>query len=118
MDGQDFSKPRIKLFFKRLRDFFVTTFDNQSLLENSLENDYLETENIALFRKLKIKRINITSVSTIIVFLIIYLSICVVFRPWDIFSQTTTAGGDTGTHHYAVKFLLDNLLPQFRVTGW
>ncbi|HEY3375456.1 MAG TPA: 6-pyruvoyl-tetrahydropterin synthase-related protein [Candidatus Aquicultor sp.] len=33
-------------------------------------------------------------------------------------SATTTAGGDTGAHHYVASYLIHNLLPQGRITGW
>ncbi|MBE0448459.1 MAG: hypothetical protein IBX64_10255 [Actinobacteria bacterium] len=40
------------------------------------------------------------------------------FRPELILSATTTAGGDTGAHHYVADFLINHLLPKGRVTGW
>jgi hypothetical protein len=33
-------------------------------------------------------------------------------------SQTTTAGGDTGAHHYPAQYLIQELLPHGRLTGW
>ncbi|MDD3520535.1 MAG: 6-pyruvoyl-tetrahydropterin synthase-related protein [Actinomycetota bacterium] len=118
MENQDFNDKKISSFFKSKWNSFISSLSSLGSLENSYGSNYWETGHIRFFKKLKIKRINISAVSTFIVFLIIYLSLCVVFKPWDIFSTTTTAGGDTGTHHYGAKFLLDNLLPQFRVTGW
>ena len=118
MENQDLGRKKISSFFKDKWNSFISALDNIGSLEGSFEKNYWNTEHIYIFRKLKIKRINITALSTLVVFLIIYLSICVVFKPWNIFSNTTTTGGDTGTHHYGAKFLLDNLLPQFRVTGW
>ena len=118
MENQDLGRKKISSFFKDKWNSFISALDNIGSLEGSFEKNYWDTEHIYIFRKLKIKRINITALSTLVVFLIIYLSICVVFKPWNIFSNTTTTGGDTGTHHYGAKFLLDNLLPQFRVTGW
>ena len=118
MENQDLGRKKISSFFKDKWNSFISALDNIGSLEGSFEENYWDTEHIYIFRKLKIKRINITALSTLVVFLIIYLSICVVFKPWNIFSNTTTTGGDTGTHHYGAKFLLDNLLPQFRVTGW
>ncbi len=111
-------KRKVKLFIKNRWNLVVSVLIGMSRLEYGFEKNYWEVGHIPLFRKLKIKRINLVALSTFIVFLIIYVSICVVFKPWDIFSNTTTAGGDTGTHHYGVKFLMDNLLPKFRVTGW
>ena len=40
------------------------------------------------------------------------------FRPNLLFSLTTTAGGDTGAHHYPAQYLIQELLPNFRLTGW
>ncbi len=118
MENRELRDKKIISFFKNKWNSFIFSLDGLSSQEKNFEKNYWETGHICFFRKLGIKRINITAVSTLIVFLIIYLSICVVFKPWNIFSSTTTAGGDTGTHHYGAKFLLDNLLPRFRVTGW
>ncbi|MHB1442760.1 MAG: hypothetical protein ACYCXO_08430, partial [Candidatus Humimicrobiaceae bacterium] len=93
-------------------------FDEQGRIEGDFEQNYWYINNNFVRDKLHLKKININKVTTITVFVLIYLSICVVFRPWLIFSLTTTAGGDMGTHHYGVKFMIDNLLPKFRVTGW
>ena len=118
MENRELRDKKIISFFKNKWNSFVFSLDGLGSQEKNFEKNYWETGHICFFKKLGIKRINITAVSTLIVFLIIYLSICVVFKPWNIFSPTTTAGGDTGTHHYGAKFLLDNLLPRFRVTGW
>jgi uncharacterized membrane protein len=55
---------------------------------------------------------------TIIVFIIIYITLFTVYRPDLIFNLTTVAGGDMGSHNYIAKFLIKELLPRFRVTGW
>lgn len=104
--------------FKKLHSIFLNALEFQVDNEDSFEKNYWDIKNSFLVNKLKIKKINITKLSTIIVFFLIYFSICVVFKPWEIFSLTTTCGGDTGTHHYGIKFMIDNLLPHFRVTGW
>lgn len=52
------------------------------------------------------------------VFLAIYVALFVFYRPNLLFSLTTTAGGDTGAHHYPAKFLIEYLLPNFKLTGW
>ena len=116
---------KLKLFFNNIRSVFINFFnraefyiDEQGRIEGDFEQNYWYINNSFVRDKLHIKKININKVTTIIVFAIIYLAICVVFRPWLIFSLTTTAGGDTGTHHYGIKFMIDNLLPKFRVTGW
>jgi hypothetical protein len=116
---------KLKVFFKNISFWFIGItgrlqfyFDEQGIAEGNFEQNYWYINNSFLREKLHLKKININKVTTIFVFVLIYLSICVVFRPWLIFSLTTTAGGDTGTHHYGVKFMIDNLLPKFRVTGW
>lgn len=38
--------------------------------------------------------------------------------PSNIFSDTTPAGGDMGAHVWGPAYLRDNLLPDFRLTGW
>ena len=40
------------------------------------------------------------------------------FSPDLIFSRTTTSGGDTGAHHYPAQYLIQELLPNWRLTGW
>lgn len=97
---------------------FKFYIDEQGRIEGDFEQNYWYINNSFIKDKLHIKKININKVTTLIVFILIYLAICVVFRPWLIFSLTTTAGGDTGTHHYGIKFMIDNLLPHFRVMGW
>ena len=96
--------------FKKLHSIFLNALEFQVDNEDSFEKNYWDIKNSFLVNKLKIKKINITKLSTIIVFFLIYFSICVVFKPWEIFSLTTTCGGDTGTHHYGIKFMIDNLL--------
>lgn len=55
---------------------------------------------------------------TFLAFVAIYATLLVFFRPDLIFSITTTAGGDTGAHHYPAQYLIQELLPHFRLTGW
>lgn len=51
-------------------------------------------------------------------FAAIYAVLLTFFRPELIFSATTTAGGDTGAHHYVASFLINHLLPHGRIIGW
>jgi hypothetical protein len=55
---------------------------------------------------------------TMAAFLAIYLLLIGYFRPDLIFSLTTTSGGDTGAHHYPAQYLIQELLPNWRLTGW
>ena len=57
-------------------------------------------------------------IPTLIAFLVIYTVLFVFFKPNLLFSLTTTAGGDTGAHHYPAQYLIQELLPHFRLTGW
>jgi hypothetical protein len=55
---------------------------------------------------------------TLIAFLVIYTVLFIFYKPGLLFSLTTTAGGDTGAHHYPAQYLIQELLPHFRLTGW
>jgi hypothetical protein len=57
-------------------------------------------------------------IPTIITFVIIYAVLLVFYKPNLLFSLTTTAGGDTGAHHYPAQYLIQELLPHFKLTGW
>ena len=55
---------------------------------------------------------------TVATFAAIYLVLVNVLHLDLIFSRTTAAGGDMGSHHYVATFLRTELLPHGRVTGW
>jgi len=55
---------------------------------------------------------------TLLAFLAVYTTLLIFFKPNLLFSLTTTAGGDTGAHHYPAQYLIQELLPNFRLTGW
>jgi hypothetical protein len=57
-------------------------------------------------------------IPTVAVFIVIYAVLFAFFKPNLLFSLTTTAGGDTGAHHYPAQYLIQELLPHFRLTGW
>ena len=57
-------------------------------------------------------------IPSLLAFLVIYTVLLIFFRPNLLFSLTTTAGGDTGAHHYPAQYLIQELLPNFRLTGW
>ena len=53
----------------------------------------------------------------------VVVSACALFVFWQlqpslIFSDTTPTGGDMGAHVWGPAFLRDELLPNFRLTGW
>lgn len=56
--------------------------------------------------------------ATLLCFAVIYLVLLVVYQPHLLFARTTTSGGDMGAHHYPAKYLIEYLLPHFKVTGW
>ncbi|HEX2577365.1 MAG TPA: hypothetical protein VHK88_13505, partial [Aquihabitans sp.] len=39
-------------------------------------------------------------------------------HPTDLWRDTTPTGGDMGAHVWGPRYLLDELLPQFRLSGW
>ena len=41
-----------------------------------------------------------------------------VLHPSDLFSNTTPTGGDMGSHVWGPRYLVDHLLPHFRLSGW
>lgn len=51
-------------------------------------------------------------------FVAIYLVLVKVLHVNLIFSRTTAAGGDMGSHHYIDTFLRKDLLPRGQITGW
>jgi 6-pyruvoyl-tetrahydropterin synthase-like protein len=55
---------------------------------------------------------------TVATFAGIYLVLVNVLHLDLIFSATTAAGGDMGSHHYVATFLRTDLLPRGRVSGW
>ncbi len=54
----------------------------------------------------------VTIVALITLFLVWTMS------PWAWFVDSTPTGGDMGAHVWAPKFLREELLPNFRLTGW
>jgi hypothetical protein len=57
-------------------------------------------------------------IPTLVTFLIIYTVLFILYKPNLLFSLTTTSGGDTGAHHYPAQYLIQELLPHFKLTGW
>ena len=40
------------------------------------------------------------------------------FEPDSLLSKKITTGGDTASHYYTARYLIDDLLPKGRITGW
>ena len=59
-----------------------------------------------------------SSHAVVLGFTVIYAVLLYFYRPELLLSPTTTAGGDTGAHHYVAYFLIKHLLPNGRITGW
>jgi 6-pyruvoyl-tetrahydropterin synthase related domain len=57
-------------------------------------------------------------VLTVVGFVAIYFVLVKVLHVNLIFSRTTAAGGDMGSHHYIDTFLRKDLLPHGKLTGW
>ncbi|MHB8840741.1 MAG: 6-pyruvoyl-tetrahydropterin synthase-related protein [Candidatus Aquicultor sp.] len=60
----------------------------------------------------------LSRLAVVLGFIAIYGTLFSFFKPDLIFSATTTAGGDTGAHHYVADFLIHHLLPKGRIAGW
>jgi len=88
------------------------TFD--PLILFSTPYNTIAEKKISVFTK---KRLFFT-LSLLITFLVVYGMLFYAFTPDVIFKDTTTAGGDTGAHNYLAKFFVDELFPNFRMTGW
>jgi uncharacterized membrane protein len=93
---------RIKGFLNTLRSF-STPFNK------------ISEEELSLFTK---RRLFFT-LSLIITFLVIYGMLFYTFTPNIIFKDTTTISNwDTTAHNYIAKFFIEELFPNFRITGW
>ena len=107
---------------KKISNFFKNSFLKNSLLKDYLNSltlfvtpfNYISEPKITSFSKRKL----FFSLSILITFLLIYGMLFYTFKPDLIFKDTTTAGGDTGAHNYIAKFFIDELLPNFRMSGW
>jgi hypothetical protein len=57
-------------------------------------------------------------IPTLLAFLIIYAVLLTLYKPNLLFGLNTTSGGDTGAYHYPMQYLIQYLLPHFKLTGW
>ena len=104
-----------KYFFKNIFQKFSNfkKFFKPLILFSTPYNPAVQ-QKISVFTKRRL----LFTLSLTITFLVIYGMLFYNFRPDVIFSDTTTAGGDTGAHNYMAKFFLEELFPNFRMTGW
>jgi len=59
-----------------------------------------------------------TILVTLIVFVLIYGFLLSYFTPSYLFSRTTITGGDTPSHYMTAHYLINTLLPQWKIIGW
>lgn len=116
---KDNCRDKFSGFYKNASDKFrkgFTVSKNKLDLLVKITGSYntVAEERIAAFSKRRLFFI----ISFVFVFLFIYLMLFLCFPPNVIFKDTTTNGGDMGAHNYAAKFFIDNLLPNFRMSGW
>ncbi len=120
------------MFIDKFRNFFTRQSSRISngltLLSHKIKNlketigriaainstDQLTEEKLQNFGKKNLHR----KLSILVIFLIIYIMLFYCFQPNLIFSSTTTNGGDTGSHNYIAKFYIEELFPNFKMTGW
>lgn len=106
----------------KLKNFFKNISQQTSYLKESIGHitlfstpyNTIAEQRISAFTRRKL----FFALALLITFLIIYGMLFWVFKPNIILKDTTTAGGDTGAHNYIAKFFIDELFPNFRMTGW
>ncbi len=57
-------------------------------------------------------------ITDIVALIAIYIFLLSYFKPSLIFSDTTTSGGDTGSHNYLAHYTKNYLLPHWKLIGW
>jgi|GEM_PF-276317 len=112
-------KTKLAGFYRNVKDRYsrkIGVFRKKLdfLLEITSPYNEAAEEKLAVVSK---KRLFFT-ISFVFVFLFIYVMLFLCFPPTELFKNTTTNGGDMGAHNYAAKFFIDNLLPNFRMSGW
>jgi uncharacterized membrane protein len=58
------------------------------------------------------------TIVNLLVFAVIFAFLVSYFKPNLILLDTTTSGGDTGSHNYPLWYLKYGLLPKLRLSGW
>jgi hypothetical protein len=64
------------------------------------------------------RRITVPAVCTLIAPVTVIVVVVIAMHPGLLVSNTTTTGGDTGSHVALAAFMRTNLLPSFHLTGW
>ena len=107
---------KLKKFFKNISQqtsYLKESFDPFTLF--STPYNTIAEQRITAFTRRRL----FFALSLLITFLIIYGMLFYVFKPNIILKDTTAAnGGDMGAHNYIAKFFIDELFPNFRMTGW
>lgn len=55
---------------------------------------------------------------TVLVVVLGTILVLATLNPHNLFSDTTTTGGDMGSHLWGPRYLIDHLLPHLRLSGW
>ena len=54
----------------------------------------------------------------VVIILLIFVFLLSFFKPQFLFSLTTTSGGDMASHYPTADYMKNNLLPNFKLSGW
>jgi hypothetical protein len=57
-------------------------------------------------------------IADIVILIVIFIFLLSYFKPSLILSDSTTSGGDTGSHFFPAMYMRYYLLPNFKLTGW
>lgn len=71
----------------------------------------------AVWKKIKFGK-TLEIVSDAIVILGVMAYILTIFKPQFMLSETFTTGGDMGSHMYAAKYMVEYLVPNYKLAGW
>ena len=64
------------------------------------------------------RRFSLVALATLVAPLTVIVVVVLAMHPNLLLSNSTTTGGDTGSHVAIAWFLRTNLLPHFLLTGW
>ena len=60
----------------------------------------------------------IEGVASVVIVVLATMLVLSTLNPSELFANTTPTGGDMGAHVWGPRYLLDNLIPHGRVSGW